>query len=136
MVYLNKFPWFFTMNQTMIIILSYKNQKIIQKPEFSCLGENTEKYKTFSVPITKEVSRIGKNREKLQKRYPIDYSLLIGQDLRQANNQTLFIILLKEFIKLNVNMDMKIENVKCVELNSKFMSAVWNTQTLKGNLLE
>ena len=33
--------------------------------EFNCLGENTKKYKTISVPITKEVKRIGKNWETL-----------------------------------------------------------------------
>ena len=33
--------------------------------EFNCLRENTEKYKIFSVPITKEVKKIDKNREKL-----------------------------------------------------------------------
>ena len=32
--------------------------------EFNCLRENTEKYKTFSVPITKEIKRIGKDGEK------------------------------------------------------------------------
>ena len=26
--------------------------------EFHCLGGNTEKYKTFSVPIAKEVNRV------------------------------------------------------------------------------
>ena len=29
--------------------------------EFSCLGECTEKYKTFAVPITKEVKKICEN---------------------------------------------------------------------------
>ena len=28
---------------------------------FNCLRDNTQKYKTYSVPITKEVKRIGKN---------------------------------------------------------------------------
>ena len=41
--------------------------------EFNCLGENTEKYKAFSVPITKEVKRIGKNEEKTTK--TISYKL-------------------------------------------------------------
>ena len=30
-------------------------------PLFECLGENTEKYKTFSVPIEKEVTEIDKD---------------------------------------------------------------------------
>ena len=29
--------------------------------EFNCIGENTEKYITFLVPIEKKVIRIGKN---------------------------------------------------------------------------
>ena len=37
--------------------------------KFNRLEDNTEKYKTFSVPITKEAKRIGKNGVKLQKPY-------------------------------------------------------------------
>ena len=33
------------------------------KRQFTCLGENTEKYINFTVPIEKEVTRIDKNRE-------------------------------------------------------------------------
>ena len=69
--------------------------------------------------------------KKLRKEYPIGYSLLIGEDLQQANNQIVLIILLKEFIKLNLNMDKKIESEKRVELNSNIVSPVSNTQTLK-----
>ena len=32
--------------------------------KFTCLGENTEKYITFTVPIEKEVTRIDKNGDK------------------------------------------------------------------------
>ena len=35
--------------------------------QFSCLGENTEKYITFTVPIEKEVTRIYKNGEEITK---------------------------------------------------------------------
>ena len=36
------------------------------KGQFTCLGENTEKYITFcSVPIENEVKRIGENREEI-----------------------------------------------------------------------
>ena len=37
--------------------------------QFTCLGENTEKYITFSVPIEKEVKRIGKYVEKKYKNH-------------------------------------------------------------------
>ena len=37
------------------------------KKQFTCLGENTEKYITFTVPIKKEVTRIDKNGEEITK---------------------------------------------------------------------
>ena len=43
------------------------------KQRFTCLGENTEKYINFTVPIEKEVTRIDKNREDITKN--ISYTL-------------------------------------------------------------
>ena len=37
------------------------------KKQFTCLGENTEKYITFIVPIEKKVKRIDKKREEITK---------------------------------------------------------------------
>ena len=37
------------------------------KKQFTCLGENTKKYITFSVPLEKEVKRIDKNGEEITK---------------------------------------------------------------------
>ena len=37
------------------------------KKKFTCLGENTEKYITFAVPVGKEVTRIDKNGEEFTK---------------------------------------------------------------------
>ena len=37
------------------------------KKQFTCLGENTKKYVTFTVPIEKEVTSIDKNGEKAAK---------------------------------------------------------------------
>ena len=73
--------------------------------------------------------------KRLQKQYSIDFSLLRGKGLWQANNQILLIILLKEFMKSNGNMDMKIENVKRVELNSD-CECCFEYTNFKGNLLE
>ena len=68
--------------------------------------------------------------KKLWKLSFANYNLLKAQDLWQAH-QILLIILLKEFIKLNANMNMIIKNVKPVELTTKIVSVVLNTQTLK-----
>ena len=44
--------------------------------------------------------------KKLQNPYLTNYNLFIAQNLWQARNQIWLIILLKELIKLNVNMAM------------------------------
>ena len=53
----------------------------IKKRQFTWLGENTEKYITFAVPIEKKLQELMKMEKKLQKIYVIFYSLLIAQDL-------------------------------------------------------
>ena len=65
------------------------------KKQFTCLGVNTEKYITFTVPIEKEVARIvtvTKMEKKLQKICLIYYGFLIAQDLWPAYYQILLII--------------------------------------------
>ena len=37
------------------------------KKQFTCLGENTEKYLTLTVPIEEEVTRTDKNWEEITK---------------------------------------------------------------------
>ena len=52
------------------------------KNQFTCLGQNTEKHITFTVPVEKEVTRIDKNGEEITKNISYTYySLLIAQDL-------------------------------------------------------
>ena len=72
-----------------------------------------------------------KTDKKSQKLYLTDYNLLIVQDLWQVHYQILLIILLKEFIKLNVNTDTLIKNVKLAESNTKITKTVLNTKALK-----
>ena len=68
---------------------------------------------------------------KLQNIYPTDYNFLIAQDLWRAHYQFLSIIFRKEFIELNVNMDMMIKNVELAELNLNIVNIFMNTQNLK-----
>ena len=90
-----------------------------------------KKYITASVSIRQQITRIDKKMEKMQKQYPTDYILLIVQDLWQTYYQILLIIMLQQFIRLNVNTDMKIKNVKLTELSTKIATAFLN-----GNLIE
>ena len=84
-----------------------RNIEVLLVEEFekqhTCLRENTEKCITLSVPVQKEVTRIDKSKEEITKKYLTEYNLLIAQDLVLAYYQIFLIILLKEFIKLNVN---------------------------------
>ena len=86
------------MDLTMIIILLSKSLAEESNKQFTCLGENSEKYITFTVLIEKKVTRIDKNGKKIQKLYLTNYNLLIAQDLWQAHYQIFLIIFLKEFI--------------------------------------
>ena len=57
------------------------------------------------------------------------YSLLIVQYLWQVHYKILSIILLKEFIELNVNSDTMIKNVKHVKVKASIATIFLNTQT-------
>ena len=53
------------------------------------------------------------------------------QHLSQTHYQVLVIILLKEFIKLNFNVNSIITNIKLAQLNKNIVTAFFNTQALK-----
>ena len=79
-------------------------KELVEKFErqFTCLGEKTEKYITFSVSLEKEVIRMDKNGKEIAK--TISYRLqFIGSARSMATHfQILLIILSREFIKLNI----------------------------------
>ena len=53
------------------------------------------------------------------------------QDVQQVHDRILLIILLDEFIKLNVNMNTITKNVKLSEIINNTVSVFSNTPTLK-----
>ena len=68
---------------------------------------------------------------KLQQSCLTDCNSLVAQDLWISHYQILLIISLKQFIQLNVNINMIIKTAKRVESNTKIAIAFLNTQTLK-----
>ena len=56
--------------------------------------------------------------KKSQKPYLTGYNLLITQGLWYSHYQILLIFLLKEFIKLNEDMEMIIKNMKIMKTNT------------------
>ena len=75
------------------------------------------------------ITRTDKNGKEITK--TVSCNLLIAQDLWQAHYRILSIILLKEFIKLNVDTDTVVKYVKLSELNKTIATAFLNIQTLK-----
>ena len=45
------------------------------KKQFTCLGENTKKYITFTVPIEIEFRRIDKNGDEITKKYILHFTV-------------------------------------------------------------
>ena len=97
--------------------------------------KNTEKYITFAVPIKKEVTRSDKNGKKIIKN--VTYNVPIAQDLWRAYCQILSIIFLKKYVKLNVNTDRIMRNVKFAEWNTNIATNFLNIQrSCKDDLIE
>ena len=80
--------------------------KEIAEGQFTCLGENTEKYITCTVSIKRKVTRNDKNGKEITK--AISYRLQFTDSARFMVSSLLNLlnILLKEFLKLNVNTNM------------------------------
>ena len=111
----------------MIIILLKKLTEEFEG-QFTCLGENTEKYITFSNPIEKEVTRINKTGKEITKsishRLQFIDSASSLSDL--VNNSAEGIRSIK--CKNEHNNE---KNVKPMELNKKLATNFLNTKTLK-----
>ena len=70
-------------------------------------------------------------QRKFQEIYLTYCNLLIAQDLWQAHYQILSIRFLKDFIELNVKLEIMIKNVKHVGLNISIATVFLHTQILK-----
>ena len=67
-----------------------------------CFGEDTEKYKTFLVPIKKGITKINKDGNQSVVTISYKKKLLIVQDLWQLHYQILLVISQKQFTKIDV----------------------------------
>ena len=77
-----------------------------------------------------------KEEKKLsQKFYPTNHNLLTVRDLWQVHYQIFLIILPKEFIKLNANMDMMMKNVKKCRSKHKDCKHYLEYVSVKNNLI-
>ena len=74
--------------------------------------------------------------KKLQKSNLTDINFLIAQYLQSGHYQILLIILLKEFLKLNVKTEMTIKDTQLLAQDTKTVGGVLNPQELKINRIE
>ena len=118
-------------------MLPFYYEKLVEefKKQISCLGENTEEYVTFTVPIEK-LQQLIKMEKKLQKICFTFYSLLIALDLSKALYQILLIIYLKDFIELNVHQNVMIKNVKHMKINISTTTVRIEYKKFKHDLTE
>ena len=83
---------------------NYDNQFIIKEltntfeGQFECLGENTEKYKTFSLPIEKEVIKMDKDGNEIVITISCKIKFFDSARFMQVPHQIMLIILQKELI--------------------------------------
>ena len=104
--------------------------------QFTCLGENTENYINFYFQYKKRLQELIIKERKLQNTCPTDYNLLIVQNLWEAYNQVLLIIMLKEFIKLNVNTNTMIKKCETWGIKYKYWGCVIENTSFKDGLVE
>ena len=97
--------------------------------QFTWLGENTEKYITFSVLIGKEVTRIGK-KKKFTKTMFCRLQFIDSGKFMASSLSNLVDNLGEGIYKIKCKSRHGNENVKFAELNTKIVSAFLYTQTL------
>ena len=98
--------------------------------ECNSLGDNTKKYKSFSVPVTKKVKRVDENgRETIN---TISFGLQFIDSARLKGSSLSIVVnnLAGGIRKTKIYMDMIVANLKRVFKYTKIVSAVLNTKTL------
>ena len=70
--------------------------------QYECLGENKEKYKTFSVPIKKKITKIDKDGNESVDNISYKIKFIDSARFMQVHYQILSIILQKDLIKLTL----------------------------------
>ena len=87
------------------------------KKQFSCFGENTEKYLTFTVPIEQKVTRINKNGEEITKNISYELQFIDSTSFMGSSSSNLVNNLSKENKSIKYKYRHDDKNVRFVESN-------------------
>ena len=93
------------------------------KKQFICVGENTEKYIAFTVPIEKEVTKIDKNGEHIKYIYIYIYICYILQFIDNV-------------IELNVDLDTMIKKCETCGIKYKYCDCSLEHANVNDDLIE
>ena len=96
------------------------------KTQFTCSGEDTEKYIIFTVPIEKEVTRIDKNGEEITKNLSVILQFIDSVRFMAGSLSNLVNNLSEKIHRTKCNFEQK--NVKLVELNISIATVFLNRQ--------
>ena len=107
------------------------NFKIWIQKTITCLGENTEKYITFTVPIEKEVTRIDKNGEEITKNISYILQFIDSGGFMVSSLSNLVNNLSEGIHKIKCKFWHNYKNLKHAELSISIATAFLNTQILK-----
>ena len=100
------------------------------KKQFTCLGENTEKYMTFTILIEKEVTKIAKIGEKITKNISYILQFIDSARFMASSLSSLVNNLLEGHHRIKFNLNMTMKNVKYVELNISIATFFLNIRIL------
>ena len=104
--------------------------------KFTCLGENTKKYITFSVPIEKEVTRMGKKEKKSQKSNLPDYNLLKVPDFKARSISNLANNLAEGIHKIKCKNEHENKKCKTCGINYEDCNCFLEYTIFKDNSIE
>ena len=112
------------------------NFKIWIQKTITCLGENTEKYITFTVPIEKEVTRIDKNGEEITKNISyishfIDRARFIASSLSNLVNN-----FSEEFYRIKHNFGHNDKKCETCRIKYKYYDCFLDYSNFKDDLIE
>ena len=100
------------------------------KKQFTCLGENTENYMTFTIVIEKEVTKIAKIGEKITKNISYILQFIDSARFMASSLSSLVNNLLEGHHRIKFNLNMTMKNVKHVELNISIATFFLNIRIL------
>ena len=99
--------------------------------QVTCLEENTEKYRTFIVPIEKEVTTINKNGEEIIKNISYRFQFIDSARFMASSLSNLVNNLSERIHKIKCKYENNDINVKLVKLNINIATVFLNTKNLK-----